>query len=366
MTANRRSKRAIRSRMAQTDEKYTEARRTLLASGGSDGGGTTSVVSAWPDDQLGWFTDQAFNAILLAQDEARMLGRASVEPEHLLLAIARVGNVLGLLAHQRIDARAIHAEVVRRGGVGAELVLDPLPRSPASEGVLRQAVAAAVARGTLGPSTEHLLLGLADQPVVVGVLGALGVADVTALVDAKYAARLSPVDPARVERRAQQLATHQRTPPSPGPIPPVFERFTAEAHDAVDAALERARSLDGHYLEPAHLLLGLLDAKAGVVAGVLARRGYHGDPAAGPATEPRPAGAYRTVPTFGAAARRIVAEKVLEIAHRLAHRELTTGHLFLAILEDPDENTARVIDLLPNPPQIAAEVIEALPGDEHS
>jgi hypothetical protein len=70
--------------MAQTGEKYTEARRTLLAAGDSDGGGTTRVASAWPDDPLGWFTDQAYNAILLAQDEARMLGRASVEPEHLL------------------------------------------------------------------------------------------------------------------------------------------------------------------------------------------------------------------------------------------------------------------------------------------
>ena len=43
MTQNRRSKRAIRSRMADTGEKYTEARRALLASGGESdrsGGGS--------------------------------------------------------------------------------------------------------------------------------------------------------------------------------------------------------------------------------------------------------------------------------------------------------------------------------------
>jgi ATP-dependent Clp protease ATP-binding subunit ClpA len=366
MTANRSSKRAIRSRMAQTGERYTEARRALLASNGSDGGSALSTAFVWPNDPLGWFTDQACNAILLAEDEARMLGRPSVEPEHLLLAIARVGNVQRLLAHQRIDAGAIHAEVVRRGGFGAEVVPGPLPRSAAGEGVLREAVAAAVARGTLGPSTEHLLLGLADEPGVASVLSALGVADVIALVDANYPARRPPVDPAMVELRAQQLATHRRTPPSPGPIPPVFERFTAQARRAVDAGVERARLIDAHYLAPAHLLLGLLGTKEGVVAGVLARHGYQVDPAAGPGTEPRPAGAYRAVPTFDAAARRIVAETVLEIAHRHGHRELATGHLFLAILEDPDEDTARVIDLFARPSQIAAEVIEALPGDEHS
>ena len=112
MTANSSSKRAIRSRMTQTGEKYTKSRRALLASGGSDGGERTpSVASAWSGDPLGWFTDQACNAIPLAQDEARMLGRSNVGPEHLLLAIARAGNVQRLLAHRSIDAGAIHAEL---------------------------------------------------------------------------------------------------------------------------------------------------------------------------------------------------------------------------------------------------------------
>lgn len=231
--------------------------------------------------------------------------------------------------------------------------------------LVSRALAAAVERGTLGPSTEHLLLGLADQPVVASVLASLGVADVTALVDAKYPAQRPAVDPAMVERRAQQLATHRRTPPSPGPIPPLFERFTAQARDAVDAALEHARSREGRYLAPAHLLLGLLDTKTGVVAGVLARQGYQADAAPESVSERKPGGAYRTVPTFGATARWIVAEKVLEIAHRLDHRELTTGHLLLALLDDPDDDTTRIIELLPHPSQIATEVIDALPGDEH-
>ncbi len=75
MTANRRSKRAVRARMTQTGEKYTDARRALVAAGGHSGGageGPGGVIT-WPPDSLGWLTDQAYNAILLAADEARML-----------------------------------------------------------------------------------------------------------------------------------------------------------------------------------------------------------------------------------------------------------------------------------------------------
>src|ERR1039457_233860 len=86
MTEDRQSKRATRSRMAQTGEKYTDARRALLASDGDSGrtGGDAGVTMKWPEDSLGWFTDQAYNAILLAEDEARMMSHSSVDPEHLL------------------------------------------------------------------------------------------------------------------------------------------------------------------------------------------------------------------------------------------------------------------------------------------
>jgi hypothetical protein len=80
MTKNRRSKRAIRSRMAQTGEKYTEARRALVASGGNGGGANEDPgdTVTWPENSLGWFTDQAYNTILLAADEARMLSHPRV------------------------------------------------------------------------------------------------------------------------------------------------------------------------------------------------------------------------------------------------------------------------------------------------
>jgi len=84
MTQNRRSKRVIRSPMAQTGEKYTEARRAHLASGGHSGDASAGEYPAGtitlPEDSLGWFTDQAYNTILLAADEARMLSHPPGRP----------------------------------------------------------------------------------------------------------------------------------------------------------------------------------------------------------------------------------------------------------------------------------------------
>jgi ATP-dependent Clp protease ATP-binding subunit ClpA len=331
---------------------------------------------------IGLFTDQAYNAILLAEDEARMLGQAVVEPEHLLLASARRGNVAQLLAREGVVASAIHAAVVRTRGFGAQLVLGPVPRSSASELVLQQAVAAAAARGITGPSTQHLLLGLACQDDVSAVLRELGLVDVKALVDTAYPVTRPPLDPRVLDRRAH--AALVRTPPSPGPIPPVFERFSREAQRSVEAAQESARALENQYVEPAHLLLGLLGVEDGVVASVLSRRQAQRDAIARRAAAllaDHAAAARRsaedivdrrarvsTAPTgiFAAPARRLVAEQVLEVADRLGQRSLGTAHLFLAILENPDEDSVAILEAVPDAQQLAGELVAALPGEEHS
>ena len=309
MTRNRRSKRAIRSRMAQTGEKYTQARRALLAPGGT-GGGTgddPGVTITWPPDSLGWFTDQAYNAILLADDEARMLSHPGVEPEHLLLAAA--------------------------------------------------------ARGVLGPSTQHLLIALGDHEVPARILAELGVQSAQALVDADRGLPPigPPVDHALLGRRASQLAARGMEPPRPGPIPPVFERFTAQARAAINAGVEYARRADDRWVEPAHLLFGVLNAKAGVAAAVRTRYGWHRPPAQSaqpPAYSPRATG------IFTPEARRIVAEDVLIIAERLSHPALTTGHVLLAILERYAYLTVEYINALPPICDITAAVTDALPGQE--
>ena len=363
MTEDRRRKRAIRARMAQTGEKYTEAMRAV-GSGGGDAGEAPRVAFAWPEDSLGWFTDQAYNAILLGEDEARMLSRSAVEPEHLLLALARSGNVRSLLAGAGVTAGDIHAALMRMGGLGAQLALGSLPRTPASEGVLRRAVLAAHQRGVHGPSTEHVLLGLAAEPVAAVVLDELGIADATALVDAAYPATRRAVDTEMAARRARELGAGRRMPPMPGPMPPVFERFTAEARRAVDGAVQQAQSLESPYVVPAHLLLGVLLAEEGVVAGVRVRHDRQFATAIARAVEIVAGRASRATGIFSVPARELLAEEVLRIADRLGHRSLGTTHLFLAILEHPDADTAEILEAFPDIQRVTAELVERAPGNE--
>jgi ATP-dependent Clp protease ATP-binding subunit ClpA len=362
MTQDRRPKRAIRARMAQTGEKYTQARRALLPYGDDAGGSgdDPSVGITWPRDSLSWFTDQAYNAILLAADEARMLSHPRVEPEHLLLAAARRGNVERLLADQGIGARAIHDVIVQIKGFGGKLELRP-SRSPASEEVLHRAVTAAAARGGLSPSTEHLLIALGDQELPGRILGELGIRSAQALVDVGYPVSQPPVDQALLERRAAQLAASGTPAPSPGPIPPVFERFTDQARNAINAGADYARRADDRWVEPAHLLFGVLNAEAGVAAAVRTRYGWDRPPAQ--IAEP-PAYSPRATGIFTPETRRILAEDVLIIAERLDYRALTTGHVLLAILERYAYLTIEFINSLPGIREITAAVIDALPGEQ--
>jgi len=353
MTQNRRSKRATRERMAQTGEKYTEARRALLASGGDgdDRGQAPDTTFAQDPNPLGWFTDQAYNLILLADDEARMLSHPTVEPEHLLLATTRRGNAARLLGGN--PGPSLYAAIEQIKEIGAKLEMRPR-RSAASEEVLGRAVTAAAARGILGPSTEHLLIAVAEQSLPARLLAGIGVPDAEALVDAKYPVTRPPIHPAIVQRRAAQLSEIGRTPPNPGPIAPIFERFTSHARDAVNTGIADAHKLNAPYVEPVHLLSAALQAD-GIVASARARLNWDAPPTLD-AQPPYPG------PTDICSdhARRIVAEDVLVIAERIGHRSLTTGHLLIALLESQDKRTAEIANSLPEIDAITAAIIDAL------
>ena len=144
---------------------------------------------------------------------------------------------------------------------------------------MRRAVLVAADRGVLGPSTEYLLLAVGEQGLPAQVLAELGITDVQALVDATYPLTRPPIDHALIQRRAAQLAARGQAAPMPGPIPPIFERFTAQARDAINAGIEHASKVDAPYVELAHLLYGVLDARTGVVATVRARHSWDLPPA---------------------------------------------------------------------------------------
>jgi hypothetical protein len=342
------------------------------------------------DAVMGAFSDQAYNLILLAEDEARMLGQASVGPEHVLLALARSGNVEWLLARRKVTAADIHRVIVSRGGLGEELCLGRVPRAAATDAALERAIDAAVERGDGGPSSEHVLLGLRVDPGAMAILRGVGVDDVEALVDEVYPDRGGPIAPGQLASY-RAWAKRGRERPRPGPIPPVFERFTSQARAAIIAAQRHASG----GVEPADLLRGLMTVQDGVAARVLAPHGVtrpgpegggsrpsrhragQGRWAVGSSTplapsprtdgdrakDHRPAREPQLGQLYSDAARRVIAEESLREAFLRGHPRIATGHLLLAILDTNDQAASAILggqDLN----RIRAAVINALPGDE--
>jgi hypothetical protein len=321
------------------------------------------------------FTDQAYNLILLAEDEARMLGQPAVEPEHLLLALTRSGNVRRLLEQRRITGSDVYAAIVSERGIGDELVLGHVPRSAATDAVLARAIDVAAARGVLGPSSEHLLLALAaaDTGRVARVLAGVRIDEVEALVDSIPGGRRAPVSDEQVKQYLLRVAG-RRGAPRPGPVPPVFERYTAQAQRAVRAAVETAALLEHANVDPLHLLLGCLHVPDSTAAQVLEAEPAPSDMVTvGEAMERArmygPPSSHQATGIFSDATRSIVAERALTYTYRADHARIGTGHLLLATLDARDHTVGRIIGSgtmgsVPLLGRLGRSLARALPGDE--
>jgi hypothetical protein len=322
---------------------------------------------------LGAFTQQAHNLILLSEDEARMLGRPFVEPEHLLLALTRHGNARSLLANRGVCGSDIYAAIVRRSPVGDDLVLGAVPLSPATAAVLERTVDVAAERGVLGPSSEHLLLALSEQERAAEILGEVGIGDPVALVDSMPGGRRPPVSSQALKHYLLRVASGS-SPPRPGPVPPVFERYTDQAQRAVRAAVEVASLLEHAEVGPLHLLLGCLHVPGSLAAGVLeaelapSEMGTLGE-AMERACMYGPSPAHQATGIFTDRARRIVAQDALSYAYRYDHPAISTGHLLLATLDADDRTIKRIVGsgVMGSGPvhdRLARSLSRALPGGE--
>lgn len=143
------------------------------------------------------------------------------------------------------------------------------------------------------------------------------------------------------------------------------ERFTVETRGLVVDAAERARELQDEYVTPDHLLLAPLGARDGVAASIGARHRRQFDSWAPRVTELLSVRPSRATGIFSDSARRILAEDVLEVARRLGHRALGTGHLFLAVIASPESTDISPRDCA-DLDRLAAEITDALPGHEHT
>jgi hypothetical protein len=318
---------------------------------------------------LGVFSQQAHNLIVLAEDEARMLGRSKVAPEHLLLAFARWGNVKALLRRCAVSARDIHAATVKAGGRGDDLVLGRVPWANATTEVLNGAVSAAARRGELCPGSEHVLLALDDHDGASALLRAVGITDVTGLVDAVYPPHGMPVSGEEVSRHLLRMGSSEA--PRPGPIPPVFERYSDQARRAVRAASEAAGLLEHREIEPFHLLLGCVHVSDSLAARVLEPSLGSGEltmvvEAMERARQYGPHPAHQATGVYSDTARRLLAEDALSHAYRRGHGAITTGHLVLAVLDSRDRTSRAILGFGPEAERSARSIERALPGNEHA
>ena len=116
------------------------------------------------------FTDRARRVIVLAQQEARLLGHGYIGTEHLLLGLLADG---GGTAAQALESLGVTLEAAREQvremvGEGQQPQQGHIPFTPRAKRVLELSLREALNLGDDHIGTEHLLLGLLAEADDVG------------------------------------------------------------------------------------------------------------------------------------------------------------------------------------------------------
>jgi len=125
------------------------------------------------------FTDRARRVVVLAQEEARMLGHNYIGTEHLLLALIHEdrGVAARALTELGISLAATRQAVEDIIGRGTQAPSGHIPFTPRAKKVLELSLREALQLGSDYIGTEHILLGLIREGdgVAAQVLVASGV-----------------------------------------------------------------------------------------------------------------------------------------------------------------------------------------------
>jgi Clp amino terminal domain, pathogenicity island component len=124
------------------------------------------------------FTDRGRRAVVLAQEEARLLNHDYIGTEHILLGLIHEGEGVAARTLTALDVSldAIRAEVVAIVGQGERPPGGHIPFTPRAKKVLELSLREALQLGHNYIGTEHILLGLIreGQGVAAQVLVKLG------------------------------------------------------------------------------------------------------------------------------------------------------------------------------------------------
>jgi hypothetical protein len=120
------------------------------------------------------FTERARQVVVLAQEEARLLGHDRIGTEHILLGLLREEEGLAgrVLASLGVTLESVRAEVIRIAGSGERRGGGQIPFTPDAKKALERALREALSLGHDYIGTEHLLLGLVrqEQSLAVSIL----------------------------------------------------------------------------------------------------------------------------------------------------------------------------------------------------
>jgi ATP-dependent Clp protease ATP-binding subunit ClpC len=130
-------------------------------------------------DMFERFTDRARRVVVLAQEEARMLGHTHIGTEHLLLGLIHEGKGVAARALDSLDISlgAVRQQVEEVIGRGQEAPSSGhIPFTPRAKKVLELSLREAQQLGDQYIGTEHVLLGLIreGEGVAAQVLVGLG------------------------------------------------------------------------------------------------------------------------------------------------------------------------------------------------
>jgi ATP-dependent Clp protease ATP-binding subunit ClpA len=155
------------------------------------------------------FTDQARRVVVLAQEEARLLGHGYIGTEHILLGLLAEGEGLAAQALAALEismdaARELVAEMI---GEGTGQPAGHIPFTPRTKKVLELSLREAQRLGDSYIGTEHILLGLAREGEGVGVqvLDRLGASTDRVLSQVLLTKRAAPSEELRQVTVRQQM-----------------------------------------------------------------------------------------------------------------------------------------------------------------
>src|ERR687885_342066 len=124
------------------------------------------------------FTDRARRAVVLAQEEARLLNHNYIGTEHILLGLIHEGEGVAAKALESlgISLEAVRAQVEEIIGQGQQAPSGHIPFTPRAKKVLELSLREALQLGHNYIGTEHILLGLIreGEGVAAQVLVKLG------------------------------------------------------------------------------------------------------------------------------------------------------------------------------------------------